>query len=53
MEIDEDPSTGKQQLHTNIEMLRYLNIPPSQSEAVRGQPMSLGSLLLALLDVLT
>ncbi|KAK4896352.1 hypothetical protein LTR49_028149 [Elasticomyces elasticus] len=34
MKIDEDPSTGKQQFHTNIKMLRYLNIPPSQSEAV-------------------
>ncbi|KAK1020022.1 hypothetical protein LTR33_019286, partial [Friedmanniomyces endolithicus] len=38
MEIFEDPETGKQQLKTYIKVMRYLNIPPSKSEAVRGQP---------------
>ncbi|KAK3646180.1 hypothetical protein LTR22_014392 [Elasticomyces elasticus] len=38
MEVFEDPETGKQQLQTYIKVMRYLNIPPSQSEAVRGQP---------------
>ncbi|PPJ56792.1 hypothetical protein CBER1_05976 [Cercospora berteroae] len=38
MEIFEDPKTGKQQLSTYIKVPRYLNIPPSKSEAVRGQP---------------
>jgi len=38
MEIFENPETGKQQLQTYIKVMRYLNIPPSQSEAVRGQP---------------
>ncbi|KAF2211020.1 hypothetical protein CERZMDRAFT_85600 [Cercospora zeae-maydis SCOH1-5] len=38
MEIFEDPQTGKQQLSTYIKVPRYLNIPPSKSEAVRGQP---------------
>ncbi|KAK5704094.1 hypothetical protein LTR97_003107 [Elasticomyces elasticus] len=43
MEIFEDPETGKQQLQTYIKVMRYLNIPPSQSEAVRGQPEPLVS----------
>ncbi|KAM3421810.1 Ubiquinone biosynthesis O-methyltransferase [Cercospora zeina] len=38
MEIFEDPNTGKQQLSTYIKVPRYLSIPPSKSEAVRGQP---------------
>ncbi|KXS94941.1 hypothetical protein AC578_6137 [Pseudocercospora eumusae] len=38
MEIFEDPTTGKQQLSTYIKVPKYLNIPPSRSEAVRGQP---------------
>ncbi|KAI5356972.1 Putative S-adenosyl-L-methionine-dependent methyltransferase [Septoria linicola] len=38
MEIYEDPQTGKQQLSTYIKVPKYLNIPPSMSEAVRGQP---------------
>ncbi|UJO19905.1 Ubiquinone biosynthesis O-methyltransferase [Fulvia fulva] len=38
MEIYEDPKTGKQQLSTYIKVPRYLNIPPTKSEAVRGQP---------------
>ncbi|KXT12529.1 hypothetical protein AC579_10360 [Pseudocercospora musae] len=38
MEIFEDPTTGKQQLSTYIKVPNYLNIPPSRSEAVRGQP---------------
>ncbi|KAK5716894.1 hypothetical protein LTR17_016266 [Elasticomyces elasticus] len=38
MEVFEDPETGKQQLQTYIKVMRYLNIPPSKSEAVRGQP---------------
>jgi len=43
MEIFEDPETGKQQLKTYIKVMRYLNIPPSKSEAVRGQPEPLVS----------
>ncbi|CAK1360118.1 unnamed protein product [Cercospora beticola] len=43
MEIFEDPKTGKQQLSTYIKVPRYLNIPPSKSEAVRGQPEPLVS----------
>ena len=38
MELFEDPETGKQQLQTYIKVMRYLEIPPSKSEAVRGQP---------------
>ncbi|KAI8311366.1 hypothetical protein K4K61_012195 [Colletotrichum sp. SAR11_59] len=38
MEIYEDPNTGKQQLSTYIKIPKYLNVPPSKSEAVRGQP---------------
>ncbi|KAF2167751.1 hypothetical protein M409DRAFT_53722 [Zasmidium cellare ATCC 36951] len=38
MEIFEDPKTGKQQLSTYIKVPQYLNIPPTKSEAVRGQP---------------
>lgn len=38
MEIYENPATGKQQLDTYIKVPRYLNIPPTLSEAVRGQP---------------
>ncbi|KAK3111401.1 hypothetical protein LTR53_013397 [Teratosphaeriaceae sp. CCFEE 6253] len=38
MEIFEDPVTGKQQLVTYIKVMRYLNVAPAQSEAVRGQP---------------
>ena len=44
MEIFEDPTTGKQQLSTYIKVPKYLNIPPSRSEAVRGQPEPLVSL---------
>jgi len=39
MEIFENPETGKQQLQTYIKVMRYLDVPPSQSEAVRGQPV--------------
>ncbi|CZT16049.1 uncharacterized protein RCC_01889 [Ramularia collo-cygni] len=38
MEIYENPATGKQQLDTYIKVPKYLNIPPTLSEAVRGQP---------------
>ncbi|KAF2158488.1 hypothetical protein M409DRAFT_61622 [Zasmidium cellare ATCC 36951] len=38
MEIFENPKTGKQQLSTYIKVPQYLNIPPTKSEAVRGQP---------------
>ncbi|KAF7195355.1 Ubiquinone biosynthesis O-methyltransferase [Pseudocercospora fuligena] len=38
MEIFEDPKTGRQQLSTYIKVPKYLNIPPTMSEAVRGQP---------------
>lgn len=43
MEIYEDPNTGKQQLSTYIKIPKYLNVPPSRSEAVRGQPEPLVS----------
>ena len=46
MEIFEDPTTGKQQLSTYIKVPKYLNIPPSLSEAVRGQPEPLVRVLL-------
>jgi len=38
MEILEDPATGKQVLNTYIKVPQYLDIKPSKSEAVRGQP---------------
>lgn len=38
MEILEDPTTGKQVLQTYIKVPQYLDIKPSYSEAVRGQP---------------
>lgn len=38
MELYENPATGKQQLDTYIKVPRYLDIPPTKSEAVRGQP---------------
>lgn len=47
MEILEDPKTGKQLLKTYIKVPQYLNIAPSKSEAVRGQPEALVSLLFA------
>lgn len=37
VEIYEDPNTGKQQFSTYIKTPKYLDIPPSRSEAVRGQ----------------
>lgn len=43
MELYEDPKTGIQKLDTFIKIPRYLNIPPSKSEAVRGQPEPLVS----------
>jgi len=43
MEIYEDPNTGKQLLDTYIKIPRYLDVPPSKSEAVRGQPEPLVS----------
>ncbi|KAK5115686.1 hypothetical protein LTR62_000775 [Meristemomyces frigidus] len=39
MEIFEDPETGKQQLKTYIKVTQYLDVKPSKSEAVRGQPV--------------
>jgi len=44
MEIYEDPNTGKQRLDTYIKVPKYLDVPPSRSEAVRGQPEPLVSL---------
>ncbi|KAK5151264.1 hypothetical protein LTS14_009434 [Recurvomyces mirabilis] len=41
IEIFEDPSTGKQQMQFYIKVTKYLDISPSQSEAVRGQPVPL------------
>ncbi|KAK5733833.1 hypothetical protein LTR17_009385 [Elasticomyces elasticus] len=41
MEVFEDPETGKQQLKTYIKVTQYLDIAPSKSEAVRGQPKPL------------
>ncbi|KAF7195315.1 Ubiquinone/menaquinone biosynthesis C-methyltransferase UbiE [Pseudocercospora fuligena] len=38
IEILEDPATGKQQQNNYIKVPKYLDIPPSRSEAVRGQP---------------
>lgn len=43
MELYEDPKTGVQKLDTFIKIPRYLNIPPTKSEAVRGQPEPLVS----------
>lgn len=37
IEVYEDPRTDKQQIDTSIKVKQYLNIKPSQSEAVRGQ----------------
>lgn len=41
MEVKEDPATGKQTLQTYIKVPNYLNIPPTKTEAVRGQPQPL------------
>ncbi len=41
IKIYEDPRTGKQQIDTYIKVKQYLYVEPSQSDAVRGQPMPL------------
>ncbi|CAK4031898.1 S-adenosyl-L-methionine-dependent methyltransferase [Lecanosticta acicola] len=41
MELYEDGNTGQQILSTYIKVPKYLNIKPSKSEAVRGQPKPL------------
>lgn len=43
MEIYENEHTGQQILSTYIKVPKYLNIKPSKSEAVRGQPKPLVS----------
>lgn len=45
MEIYENEHTGQQILSTYIKVPKYLNIKPSKSEAVRGQPKPLVSSL--------
>ncbi|KAK4552376.1 hypothetical protein LTR86_010390 [Recurvomyces mirabilis] len=39
LKIFENPETGKQEVDNHMVVNRYLDIPPSKSEAVRGQPV--------------